>query len=194
MLKRVRNALLLLILLGVIVEGLNAQAVGEMSLSGTLNVIWGDKKQHNDEERIVYLLTEANGRTSRLYITADVLERSGGIDAINRQTVRVQATQAHAVHQPLATITVRKIDLVGRNARSQARVSGAQPWITVMCKFSDVGAEPQNYAYFANMYSDAYPGFNHYWKELSFNIININGSAVAGTGWFTLPNPRSIER
>ncbi|MEY3990085.1 MAG: hypothetical protein RI985_1166 [Chloroflexota bacterium] len=60
-----------------------------------------------------------------------------------------------------------------------------------MCKFSDVAAEPKNYAYFNGMYGSTYPGFNHYWQEQSYNTINIDGSGVAGSGWFTLPSPRS---
>lgn len=38
------------------------------------------------------------------------------------------------------------------------------------------------------MYGDTKPGLNHYWKELSFNTLDVTGSTVAGTGWDTLPN------
>ncbi len=65
-------------------------------------------------------------------------------------------------------------------------VSGAHPWVTIMCKFSDIAAEPNDRAYFVGMYSDTKPGLNHYWKELSFGTANINGSTV-GTNWYTLP-------
>ena len=33
------------------------------------------------------------------------------------------------------------------------------------------------------------PGLDHYWRELSFNNINLAGSVVRG--WYTLPQPRS---
>jgi M6 family metalloprotease-like protein len=39
------------------------------------------------------------------------------------------------------------------------------------------------------MYSDAYPGLDHYWRELSYNTINVVGSGAVG--WYTLPQPRS---
>jgi M6 family metalloprotease-like protein len=58
-----------------------------------------------------------------------------------------------------------------------------------MCKFSDQNAEPKPLAYFQDMFGSEYPGLDHYWRELSYNEINIVGSTAAG--WFTLPNPRS---
>jgi hypothetical protein len=33
------------------------------------------------------------------------------------------------------------------------------------------------------------PGLDHYWREVSFNNVNLTGSAVYG--WYTLPQPRS---
>ena len=44
-------------------------------------------------------------------------------------------------------------------------------------------------SYFTGMYSNTYPGLDHYWRETSFNQVNIAGSAAYG--WFTLPQPRS---
>ena len=70
-------------------------------------------------------------------------------------------------------------------------VSGSHPWVTIMCKFSDIGAEPNDTAYFQGMYVDTRPGLNHYWKELSFNTADVTGSTVGGTGWYVLPNPES---
>jgi M6 family metalloprotease-like protein len=71
-----------------------------------------------------------------------------------------------------------------------AVVSGPHPWVTIMCKFSDIADEPNDLAYFQGMYADTKPGLNHYWKELSFETANIDGSGT-GTDWYTLPNPES---
>jgi M6 family metalloprotease-like protein len=166
-----------------------AQTINQITLTGTFHVLWGMLPDH--DERIEYILTESNGRTTRLVIADDVISQAGGIDALNRQKVSIQATQARVIQQPLAPVTVQQIRRIENTARVQSRVVGAQPWITVMCKFSDIATEPKNYAYFNGMYGATYPGFNHYWKEQSYNTINIDGSGVAGTGWFTLPRSRS---
>jgi len=39
------------------------------------------------------------------------------------------------------------------------------------------------------MYASTYPGLDHYWRELSYNNVNVLGSRASG--WYTLPYPRS---
>ncbi len=65
-------------------------------------------------------------------------------------------------------------------------VTGSQPFISIPCKFSNVAAEPKSLAYFQGMYSSARPGLDHYWRELSYNKINLTGSKAVG--WYTLPH------
>ena len=69
-------------------------------------------------------------------------------------------------------------------------ISGAQPWVTVMCKFQDESAEPKPPSFFQNMYSSSYPLLDHYWREQSYNQVTIAGSQAA-LQWYTLPQPRS---
>ena len=69
-------------------------------------------------------------------------------------------------------------------------VSGAQPWVTVMCKFQDESDEPKPAAYFQNMYGSSYPLLDHYWREQSYNQMNIAGSQAV-SHWYTLPHPRA---
>lgn len=189
--QNVRTALLIIILMCMAIgSGIvgYAQTVNATTITGTFHVVWGLSKNH--DEKIVYLLTEPNGRTTRLAIATDILTEAGGIDALNRQQVSVQIIQARVAQQTAMVREIRRINNTS-TARAQARISGSKPWITLMCKFSDVAVEPKNYAYFDGMYGSTYPGFDHYWQEQSYNMININGSGVAGTGWFTMPSPRS---
>jgi hypothetical protein len=39
------------------------------------------------------------------------------------------------------------------------------------------------------MYANAFPGLDHYWRELSYNQVDVTGSTAYG--WFNLPQPRS---
>lgn len=49
---------------------------------------------------------------------------------------------------------------------------------------------PSRNLFFVNMYSSSYPGLDHYWREVSYDQINVNGS-TATSSWFYLPQPRS---
>ena len=40
------------------------------------------------------------------------------------------------------------------------------------------------------MYGSTFPGLDHYWREQSFDLMNVVGSS-ATSQWFTLPSPRS---
>jgi len=75
-------------------------------------------------------------------------------------------------------------------ARSKSvGLHGPQPFATVLCKFIDVPAEPDPVAYFEQLLGSAYPGLDHYWREVSYGAISLNGSTVMG--WYFLPHPRS---
>lgn len=64
-------------------------------------------------------------------------------------------------------------------------VFGAQPWVSILCKFNDVAAEPENLAFFQGMYANQPAGLDHYWREVSYNNINVVGSLAVD--WINLP-------
>lgn len=65
------------------------------------------------------------------------------------------------------------------------KLLGNTPWLTIACKFSDVPAEPRNIRYF----NEQYVALDEYWRQTSYNRINLQGSYAVG--WFVLPHPRS---
>jgi hypothetical protein len=71
----------------------------------------------------------------------------------------------------------------------QEPITGPQPWVSILCKFADISTEPNPNSYFQNMYGGSYPGLDHYWREQSYNTINVVGSG--SSGWFPLPRPKS---
>ena len=75
------------------------------------------------------------------------------------------------------------------SAAAPAAVIGAQPWVTLLCKFADISAEPKALPYFGTMLSNSTGRLDHYWREVSYGKANVAGSSAYG--WFTLPQPRS---
>ena len=187
-------------------ENPTEQIAGQASsLSGWFSIIWGDSKDR--ESSMTYTLTEVNGKKTSLQVDEEVAKSLGGLLRFNGKYVSVQGTWAtpsdtgatlRSTQNLPAVLNVTSISLAplpGSQAPKindatadvavLAAVSGSKPWVTIMCKFSDIASEPKDRAYFLGMYGDTKPGLNHYWKELSFNTIDINGST--GVGWYTLP-------
>jgi len=161
------------------------QAASPVILEGKFNLIWGDGTPGSGETRTSYFLSTTQNDTIQLVFSENLLTSMGEPIGFNQKVVIVQGTWLDAG----TILQVQSIALAyGVSATSQA-IIGSQPWISIMCKFADVPGEPRNLAYFQGMYSSNYPGLDHYWREQSYNIANLQGSSAAG--WFTLPNVRS---
>ncbi|HEX6100974.1 MAG TPA: Calx-beta domain-containing protein [Thermoanaerobaculia bacterium] len=166
------------------------------TVTGTLVIVWGDGPPGTDEEHEVGLLTTDDGQTIRIVLNDVVVQNSGGILALNRKRVTVTGVWTGPGAEPDGPRDLeagRIVPAPDRGLESLAQedqpISGPQPWVSIPCKFADVAAEPRDQAFFQNMYASAYPGLDHYWREQSYNLANVTGSA--STNWFTLPQPRS---
>ena len=75
-----------------------------------------------------------------------------------------------------------------KNALTQEE--SQKPWINILCKFSDIATEPQESAYYQNIFANTYPYLEHYWKDISYGKIDISGTQTRDT-WVTLAENRS---
>ncbi len=65
-------------------------------------------------------------------------------------------------------------------------ISGSLPQVTLLLRYADDSSTPRPKSYFEFMYtSSTFPGTNHYFKEASYGIADIDGSQVFG--WYDLP-------
>ena len=179
---------------------------GEVTtISGLLTITWGDSA--DGKSAAIYTLSDAAGKRTRLQITDEASRKLGGIWQFNGKQVTVRGAwvaksdpsgaPANSAAQTEETFDVDVIKLTvapesstptTAEAPGLAGVTGSHPWITIMCKLSDIADEPENYAFFEGMYADTEPGLDHYWQEVSFSTFDVTGSTVAGTGWYTLPH------
>jgi N-acetylneuraminic acid mutarotase len=89
-------------------------------------------------------------------------------------------------------LRVRSIEPIAgaAGAEPSAVRTGSYPFVTILCKFSDIAAEPRSIATYTQWTAGtSYPGLDQYWRELSYNQMNVTGSQVVG--WYTLPQPMS---
>ncbi len=160
------------------------RGASEAILVGTFTVVWGDATPGSGETYTDYFLSTQN-QTIRLVAGEEMLAPLGGPVGLNRQNVVVQGAWLDNEQ----TMRVEAISLVNGAQASPQGVYGPKPWISILCKFADYPDEPKDKPYFVNMYSDQYPGLDHFWRQNSYELANLEGSAVAG--WFVLPHERA---
>jgi hypothetical protein len=174
-----------------------ASAEQTATLTGWLTVIWGDGEPGSDYSTMEYWLNQDSGKVTALLIDDKLISKAGGLLAVNGKRVtvsgllRLAAAGAGPTTLQVESLTLLETDMspAGVAAGQGIATTGNQRWISILCKFSDVPAEPNPLSYFQDMYRSTRPGLDHYWRELSNNKVNLLGSTAVG--WFTLPQPRS---
>lgn len=166
-------------------------AVNEDAYTGWLTIIWGDAPNGDVAETTEYILHHPDEGNIKLTLGENEEILSGLLLALDRQQITVQGKTQLSSQSEQKTLEITAIVPVNLQADDleATAVTGAQPFVSIMCKFADISAEPETWTYFQNMYASSYPGLNHYWQEVSYNTANINGSAAYG--WYTLPRTRS---
>ncbi|TDK22744.1 hypothetical protein E2F46_13385 [Luteimonas aestuarii] len=178
------------------------------TLLGHLELQWGDpspelharyKAGHdaNGAPRFnVSLLTDRGVRVA--LDPAQARRAAGDLHALSGRRVAIALSQAKSqsglqgveVIVPADDIGQQPEHLVAGKADAVHKsVTGSRRWMTVACKFSDVQTEQKTIAFFQGQYGEAPGQLGHYWREVSHQKTNLQGSDAVG--WFTLPHPRS---
>jgi len=161
------------------------QAASPVILEGTFNILWGDGTAGSGQTRTSYFLSTTQHDAIQLVFSEDSLTSMSGPMSLNQKAVIVQGTWLVAG----TFLQVQSIALDHGVSASPQAVIGSQSWVSIMCKFADVAGEPRNLAYFQGMYSANYPGLDHFWRENSYAIVNLEGSGAFG--WYSLPHVRA---
>jgi len=171
------------------------ETVEAVPLQGTITVVDGDSRPGNPAPSAQrYFVREASGVETEVMIGHEVLSAVGGARKLNGSKVEVLLEQTESLGagtEPPFVAAVRSLRILrGSTSRDFAKaVIGSQPWVSILCKFSDVSDEPRSRSYFQSMYASTYPGLDHYWRELSYDNANIAGSTAVV--WVNLPHPVS---
>lgn len=183
--------LALLALFGTVLgKGAAASSAPPSTLSGWFEIVWGDPRDPSQPDQIIYSLKTVDGETIPLSFSEPLPQSFESLLAQRGQFVQV-AGQWNNSSQPAEGFTAEAIQASGGAAAPGAlAVSGSQPWVSILCKFSDIAAEPKAPFYFQDMYRSTYPGMDHYWREASCGQMNVVGSGATSL-WYVLPQPRS---
>ena len=168
----------------------NAQQPAPTTLNGTLNVIWGDPPRGSPVMR--YVFTGEDGVSRELAVTDQVIKDAGGIMALDRKRISVDAD---AISTAAPSVRVRSMRAerpygIAPSIAAAAQFTLTRPFVTILCRFADsTGAPPFPLAHYQKLTGATYPGVDHYWTEVSAGGITLTGSRVLD--WKVLPQPRS---
>ena len=171
-----------------------ARATAETK-SGVFNLRYGDPKMGPEGEphgnsRVEYVLTDGKGQETELQLSEETARPLGGPLTLNGKGVEVEGTRAAGGKF--------KVEKIRRDKQSDAAsafeadaLTGPRPNASILCRFGDsTGVTPHAPSWFDTEVSGASaPSLDHYWRETSYNNINLTGSQVFG--WYDLPQPRS---
>ena len=158
-------------------------------VEGTLLLAWGTPAPGEIQAKaMVASLRLDDGSRVNLDISEEHLSALGGPMAAYGRRVRVQLP-ADGGDPDSSIVRPSAIEASEGGAPGPSRAAGSYPYVSLMCKFSDIPVPPEGLSYFQNMYSNAYPGLDHYWRRQSYNTVNVLGSTAAG--WFTLPHTQA---
>ncbi len=181
----------------------------QATLQGRLELTWGDahpgaKAPHRLE---VTLIDDAGRRHAlapdrAIKAASDLYALAGRRVAMTlapqvRQSGRAQSATTPEVIVADAIVAIDDLAAeASQGGRSQtkagdiaARVAGTTVWATLMCKFRDIATEQKARSFFQGQYGNSAGQLDHYWRQVSYNQINLTGSTAYG--WFTLPQARS---
>lgn len=171
----------------------------QTTLEGTLNALYGDPRPGSDAPAVrVLTLAEDSGHITELNVSDELLSAAGGFFAWNGRRVRVTLRSREAELPGLnlrpGTRQVAAMTLIGGSGESAGtdavNITGSHPWVSILCKFSNISAEPENLAYFQGMYANVQGGLDDYWRKVSYGNIDIVGSTAVD--WVVLPRNQTF--
>jgi M6 family metalloprotease-like protein len=166
--------------------------------SGMFTTVWGDPLPTETDASAIqkYFLTDENGKTVELIIAPDILQRAGGVNALNGQRVIITGNMSlkgeTAAEESFlaAEITLGKDQALPNLQPTSTAPTASRPFVNILCRFADSTATtPQQPSFFTGFFSSSRPGLDHYYRDISFGNIDLVGTQVVG--WYNLPQPRS---
>lgn len=162
----------------------SAPAAALRAVEGVASVAWGDPERGSSGGPLRLTVRDDSGFEQ--VFTLPHRSPAAGFDPSRAQGRRVRVVTEDGAAPGAPPLAVVFFDLAAPEA---IEVSGSQPWVSLLCKFSNVAAEPHAPSYFSAMFADSPGRLDHYWREVSYGQIDVVGSTA--TSWLTLPNPQT---
>lgn len=185
----------LLLVLTLLLAGTAAAQGTTITLSGYLVILSGDPPHDSAlaPQQVIVLQDTSGENLAKLSVEASSASQTRGQPVrVTGKVAGVTLSPLMMTSQPLPLIEVTNIELTAASpgTAAQTAVTGSKPWVNILCKFSDINTTPYSPAQYQSLFSSTYPGLNHYWQQISYGQINIDGTMTISR-WVTLPLPRA---
>ncbi len=161
------------------------------TLEGWFHVTWGDPIAPGLPPVERYLLVDDQQRWTELDLDESVARGVGGALALNRQRIVVSGERTLRIMPRLQVRTLRRVQAPSAlGAAAAAPEAVSKRYVTILCRFADsVQVTPAPKSTYESYVGAAYPGMDHYWREVSDGRIGMTGNVVVG--WYNLPQPHA---
>jgi M6 family metalloprotease-like protein len=149
-------------------------------IEGRLSVIWEDGSDEQSGSIKFYITTPEGQREIREATEAVARQLENAANGIVRVAGNFETVNGASL--------LRVTEIL--ESPPQREVSGNTRWAFLLCRFADsTNQTPQTPQQFDDSINDPQFGLDRYWRENSYNKINLANSRVVG--WFNLPQPKS---
>jgi hypothetical protein len=160
------------------------------SYRGIAEVIWRDPRSgYGLSPGPVVLLVDDLGRRRHLALTAGQIESAGGYAALMGTRLEVRGRPLTATEASLLVTDLRRVGDPSRAWDRQRSFHGPQPYVWILLRFAGNPSTPRPASWFVDRALGSPPSMDHYWREVSFDSINLQGSVVVD--WQNLPHEHS---
>jgi uncharacterized repeat protein (TIGR01451 family) len=141
-----------------------------------------------DHDRVTHHGHHEHGTTTTNYSIVDADGRSWELLVDPAVADPHRGEEVTLTGRPAGEGTLEVLAISG-DAATHGAFQGSKRFATVLCKFADVSAEPQDQAFFEDMMGSGPDGLDHYWREVSYGLIDLDGSVTRN--WLVLPDDRA---
>jgi len=156
-------------------------------LDGVLGVTWGDPAPGSGGGPATRLRLTTDAGAS---FTLDAGALEGRILAGPAQLLgrRVRVWHPADRRPPTGGGLLHAVAITPLEPEPERSVTGSQQWVSLLCRFPDVAPSSTSIGYFLDMFDNTSGRLDHYWRELSYGAIDVQGSTAFD--WRPLPSPQ----
>lgn len=158
-------------------------------VEGWLELQWGDSARDLGGEYFSAALVTDNGARFVLD-TGQALHAAKDLYSLGGRRIAVDFVPVSKDASRYGIAAIVPADDVAIAQPGGKGVLGTTVWLTLMCKFSNIATEQKDLNFFQSQYGNSPGQLDHYWRDVSYNKVNLAGSSAHG--WFVLPHPRSF--